>query len=67
MASSITIDLSNIGEKVAAAIQESMEKVVKEQVAAATNDEQQKNKGNGDMAGLRQQILRKYSPTNTCT
>ncbi|KXT03847.1 hypothetical protein AC578_8967 [Pseudocercospora eumusae] len=56
MASSITIDLSNIGDKVAAAIQESMEKMVNEKVAAATKDTKKTDEEH-TIAGLREQIL----------
>ncbi|KAF7191425.1 hypothetical protein HII31_07448 [Pseudocercospora fuligena] len=65
MATSINIDLSNIGDKVAAAIQESMEKMVSEKVAAVKKDMQEvfimkddQNKNDASaIAGLHKQIL----------
>ncbi|PIA99901.1 hypothetical protein CB0940_03391 [Cercospora beticola] len=59
MASHITIDLSNIGDKVVAAIHESMEKVVEAKVAAALakKGEDEKPEPELDVAGMHRQIL----------
>ncbi|PPJ57011.1 hypothetical protein CBER1_00586 [Cercospora berteroae] len=59
MASQITIDLSNIGDKVVAAIHESMEKVVEAKVAAALGAVKiDKNpEPELDIAGMHTQII----------
>ncbi|KAF2213125.1 hypothetical protein CERZMDRAFT_96793 [Cercospora zeae-maydis SCOH1-5] len=61
MASQITIDLSNIGDKVVAAIHESMEKVVEAKVTAALSAAKidKTPEPQLDMAGIRTQIVGK--------
>lgn len=64
MASQITIDLSNIGDKVVAAIHESMEKVAEAKVAAALSDiKVDKNpEPEVSIADIRAQIICTLSP-----
>lgn len=64
MATQIILDLSTVGDKIVAAINQSMEKMVEDKVAAALEAAQEKEDHAQpvvDMAGLHAQILGRLS------